>query len=190
MAIAYFVTHPEVAIDAAVPVPRWHLADKGISRMRSFARTSEMANIKAVWASNETKAIEGAGILAAPFGLPVHVDAGLAENDRSATGFVPPDKFQLYADAFFAKPDESFKGWERAVDAQTRIVAAVERILQNHSGGDIALVSHGGVGTLLLCHYLGEPISRRRDQPFQGHFWAFDARSGHVLHDWRIIAPL
>ena len=34
------------------------------------------------------------------------------------------------ADAFFAKPEESVRGWERAVDAQARVAAAVDDILQ------------------------------------------------------------
>ncbi|MFC0389117.1 histidine phosphatase family protein [Muricoccus vinaceus] len=34
--------------------------------------------------------------------------------------------------------------------------------------GDIAIVSHGGVGALLLCHLKGVPISRAEDQPGAG----------------------
>lgn len=188
MARAFFVTHPEVVIDGKVPVPRWPLTDRGIARMRAFAHAPEMANLTAVWASDETKAIEGAGILAAKFGLPVQVDAGLGENDRSSTGFVPPDVFEVYANAFFAEPELSFKGWERAVDAQARVIGAVERILLDHPGGDIAFVAHGGVGTLLLCRYLNEAINRKYDQPFSGHYWTFDIDTRRVMHGWRNIA--
>ncbi|WP_164076605.1 histidine phosphatase family protein, partial [Stenotrophomonas maltophilia] len=82
--------------------------------------------------------------------------------------------FQRVADQFFATPAESVRGWERAIDAQARVEAAVATILEGHPGGDIAFVAHGGVGTLLLCHYRAEPISRAADQPFEGHYWAFD----------------
>jgi broad specificity phosphatase PhoE len=157
--------------------------------MRSFAAKADLSQLSAVWASTETKAIEAAGILAGCFGRPVNVHHGLHENDRSATGFLPPPEFDRTADAFFARPDESIRGWERAVDAQARVAAAVDEILQGFSGGNIAFVSHGGVGTLLLCKYLGVPISRRADQPFQGHFWTFDVTTRRVLQQWHEIAP-
>jgi broad specificity phosphatase PhoE len=189
VSVAYLITHPEVVVDAEVPVPRWYLSDKGIHRMRAFATGHDPGKLSAVWASPETKAIEAAGILAAQFGLPVLVHHGLHENDRSATGFLPPPEFDRMADAFFVRPEESVRGWERAVDAQARVAAAVDDILQGFSGANIAFVSHGGVGTLLLCKYLGIPISRTADQPFQGHFWSFDIATRHVIHRWRDIAP-
>lgn len=189
MAQVFFITHPEVVVDAGVPVPRWHLAEAGIRRMRSFAAEHDLASLASVWASTETKAIEAAGLLAARFGLPVMVEPALHENDRSATGFLPPAEFQAVADAFFAAPETSVRGWERAVDAQARIALAVDRVLAAAAPGDIAIVAHGGVGTLLLCHYRNEPISRAFDQPHEGHYWRFDRTSRHVAHGWRTIAP-
>lgn len=111
-----YACHPEVAPDPEVPVPRWHLSDLGIRRMRAFA--ARLPRPEAVWASTECEAIEAAGILAARFGLPVQVHAGLDENDRSSTGYLPPDQFQAAADAFFAAPEVSQQGWEPAVDAR------------------------------------------------------------------------
>jgi broad specificity phosphatase PhoE len=156
--------------------------------MRAFASGHDLGKLSAIWASTETKAIEAAGILAGQFGLPVLIHHGLHENDRSATGFLPPPEFDRMADAFFTRPRESVRGWERAVDAQARVVAAVDDILQRFSGENIAFVSHGGVGTLLLCKYLGIPITRTADQPFQGHFWAFEVATRRVIHRWRVIA--
>ncbi len=88
----------------------------------------------------------------------------------------------------FARPSESVRGWERAVDAQARIVRAVNRILDAREHGDIAIVAHGGVGTLLLCHLLKEPISRGRDQPLAGSCVRLrrgDARSASSLEEAR-----
>jgi broad specificity phosphatase PhoE len=189
MSLALFISHPEAVVDPGLPVPRWHLSDRGIRRMRTFAASADVQNLTTVWSSRETKAIEAAGLLAAPFGLAVGVHDGLHENDRSATGFLPPPEFERMADAFFAHPEESVRGWERAVDAQTRIAAAVEELLDRSPQGTVAFVAHGGVGTLLLCRYLGVPISRAADQPFQGHYWAFERATRRVLHLWRTIAP-
>jgi broad specificity phosphatase PhoE len=189
MGTVLFVSHPEVVVDPGIPVPRWRLADGGIRRMRAFAEAPALKGLASVWASRETKAIEAAGLLAGRFGLSVHVHEGLGENDRSATGFLPPDEFERVADAFFASPHESVRGWERAADAQARVAEAADAILACAPDGDVALVAHGGVGTLLLCLYAGVPTAREHDQPFQGHYFAFDRGTRRVLHPWRSIAP-
>jgi broad specificity phosphatase PhoE len=158
--------------------------------MRTFVASDEVAHVTKVWASTETKAIEAAGLLAARFGLPVQVHPGLGENDRSSTGFLPPPEFEKTADQFFANPDESIRGWETASGAQSRVVAAVASILaERRLDGDLAIVAHGGVGTLLMCRLLGALISREMDQPFQGHYFAFDPGSREVLHAWKPISP-
>jgi broad specificity phosphatase PhoE len=185
MPTVFFITHPEVVVDPNIPVPQWRLSERGIARMTAFAASSRLASVAAIWSSAEVKAVEAAAILAAKLGLTASIEPDLHENDRSATGFLPPDEFERMADAFFAKPEQSIRGWERAIDAQARIVNAVKRILAAHAQGNIAFVAHGGVGTLLQCHLLGEAISRRFDQPSQGHVFAFDLATLKVIHGWK-----
>lgn len=185
-----FITHPEVIVVPDVPVTRWRLSPEGIARMRRFADGPVPAGVTAVWASAEAKAIEAAGILAARLGLGISVDPDLGENDRSATGFLPPDAFEAVADQFFAQPHESVRGWERAADAQARVRKAVDRIVAGHAGqGDLAIVAHGAVGTLLWCSYRGQPTTRGADQPFQGHYWTASLPDRTVQHGWIPIAP-
>lgn len=180
-----FISHPEVVIDPAVPVPRWPLAPEGIARMRRLAADPRLEGLAAVWASDETKAIEAAGILAARFGLPVHVHPGLAEMDRSSTGYRPREDFERLADAFFSRPEASVEGWERAVDAQARMVAAAREILAGHGDGGLALVGHGGTGTLLMCALAGLPIARKHDQGRAGCTWRFTLRPPSVTQAWQ-----
>jgi len=95
---------------------------------------------------------------------------GLRENDRSATGFLQKQEFEATADAFFAHPHESVRGWEAAVAAQARIVRAVEEILsQAPNEGDLAswvmaalepcciVISHD-------CQSIGGMTSQRRTE--------------------------
>ena len=82
------------------------------------------------------------------------------------------------------------RGWERAIDAQRRIVDAVSTIAQSDSSyGTIAVVSHGAVGTLLFCQLVGEPIDRRRDQPVNGggNYFAFTVTPPQVFGWWQAI---
>jgi broad specificity phosphatase PhoE len=184
-----FITHPEVRIDPLIPVDRWRLSDGGVARMRRFVEGPVVAEVTSIWASTEVKATETAAMLAARLRLGIEVASGLGENDRSATGFLPVAEFEKVADAFFAYPEESVRGWERATDAQRRIREAVDRIVATHRGGDLAIISHGAVGTLLLCSCLGQAISRKADQPFQGHYWIAGLPSLTVRQSWKPIAP-
>lgn len=122
--------------------------------------------LRRIVSSAETKAIETARILAETSGAAIEIIEAMHENDRSATGFLPPPEFEKAADWFFAHPEESFHGWERAIDAQARIIGAVKAVLDRHEPQQpIAFVGHGGVGTLLKCHIEGRGISRAKDQP-------------------------
>ena len=113
------------------------------------------------------------------------------ENDRSATGFLPPPEFEAVADQFFANSHTSIRGWERAIDAQRRIVSEVDTVLDPEDSGDMALVGHGGVGTLLLLSLSGREISREADQPAGGgNYFAYDIRARRVVHGWRPIDRL
>ena len=184
-----YLTHPQVRIDADVPVPKWGLSELGTARARLAAAQPYAKTLRRIVSSDETKAIEMAEILAAVSGCTVEIVADAHENDRSATGFLPPPQFEQAADWFFAHPTDSFRGWERALDAQARIVAAIETLLADHNPADpIAFVGHGGVGTLLKCHLQKVAIDRRFDQPGGGgNLFAFDLAERRVSCDWTAI---
>lgn len=189
MALLVYISHPEVIVDPRVPVTRWELSGAGVRRMRAFAASGTVDAVRALWCSDEAKAVEAARILGSHLGLEPRIDAKLGENDRSATGFLPPEAFQRTADSFFARPGDSVRGWERAVDAQERVRAALTRIVAGHGEGDLAVVGHGAVGTLMLCALRGVPISRAEDQPHEGHYWTADLPDLRLRHGWRPIAP-
>jgi broad specificity phosphatase PhoE len=186
MGRVFYLSHPQVEIDPAVPVPAWGLSALGRDRAMLATVKPWTSGVKTIVSSQERKAVETALVIAAARGVAASSDEGMHENDRSATGYLAPPDFERTADAFFAQPDESVTGWERAVDAQARIVAACGAVLAGPlTEGDVLFVGHGGVGTLLLCHLLGAPISRRHDQPAGGgNVFAFDAATRRVLHPW------
>lgn len=190
MPTLHFITHPEVAIDPSVPVSDWPLSLEGVRRMSLALERPWMSRPAAVFSSAERKATDAAHLVADRFGLPSVIVAELGENDRSVTGYLPKAEFEATADLFFAHPERSVRGWERAVDAQRRIVAAVDQVIADVLGpGGIAVLSHGGVGSLLLCHLKGVPISRSEDQPGVGGgcVYSFDTGTRALLSGWRLI---
>jgi broad specificity phosphatase PhoE len=149
-----------------------------------------MNELGAIFSSTERKASDAAQLVADRLGLIAATIAELGENDRSATGYLPKVEFEATANLFFAHPERSIRGWERAIDAQRRIVAAVDRAITEAPGDkDIAVISHGGVGALLLCHLKSVPISRIEDQPGAGGgcIYSFDTATRALLSDWRLI---
>ncbi|MDL2398990.1 histidine phosphatase family protein [Rhizobium mayense] len=183
---ALYITHPQVRIDPSVPVPEWGLSDIGAARAKTAATRPWASTLGLIVSSGERKAIETAGILVTASGAKLEIIEAMHENDRSATGFLAPPEFEKAADWFFAHPHESFRGWERAIDAQARIVSHVEAVLSRHNPRKpIAFVGHGGVGTLLKCHVEGKPIARQGDQPAGGgNLFCFDLAKRVISCDW------
>jgi broad specificity phosphatase PhoE len=187
-----YLTHPQVAIDPTIPVPQWGLSALGRRRVNALAASGWLAGTAEIISSGERKAIETAEILALALELSVEVREAMHENDRSATGFLPPDEFETAANAFFADPNIGVRGRERAIDAQARIVREMEAVLSRPQLGNVLVVGHGAVGTLLFCHYSKIPISRAHDQPAGGgNYFTFRRNDRRVLHAWRAmeIAP-
>jgi broad specificity phosphatase PhoE len=186
---AIFLTHAQVVIDPAVPVPDWSLTPEGRARHARFAHDPALSGVTALFCSAERKAIEGAEAMAGTLGLSPRIRPALGENDRSATGYLPKPEFEAVADRFFAEPDASVRGWERARDAQARIVAAVRAALtHDRPAGDALFVGHGGTAALLRCFLLGCEITRAEDQPGPGGCWfVFPATLDAAPTPWSII---
>lgn len=184
--IGYYLTHPQVQIDPTVPVPDWSLSAVGRARIEAVRGRPWLDGLRRIVSSEERKAVETAEIIAVDRGLIVEQAVGMGENDRSSAGFLPPDHFETAADAFFAAPDRSWNGWERAVDAQARIVGAIEAALAAVPDGvPILFVGHGAVGTLLKCALSGRAIARSEDQPHGGgNVFAFRLEERALLSDW------
>jgi len=190
MSTVYFITHPDVNIDPDMAVTEWSLSDRGMMRMKQMLTRDWVKSIKHIYSSTERKAIDGAEVLSEHLQLPAKHFEALGENNRSSTGYLPAKEFELLADEFFSKPLESVRGWETAQSAQSRIVKEVNRIIELTKDDEpIAIVSHGAVGTLLLCHLNHWPISRKHDQPSNGggNYFCFESKTFVVKHNWLAI---
>ena len=58
MPIVHFITHPEVAIDPAVPVPDWPLSERGLRRAANLLTRPWVCRVRAVFSSSERKAAQ------------------------------------------------------------------------------------------------------------------------------------
>ncbi len=193
-ALLHYISHPEVRIDPDVPVPRWGLSEVGQRRIRVLAARPWLADIGRLVSSDETKALEAATVLAERLGLEVEIRAETGETDRSATGYVSHERHEDLAARYFAQPEVSADGWERAVDSQRRVADALADLTgppaasrSDSARPAVAVVGHGGVGTLLWSDLTGTTIDQANDQPGQGHYWTWDRERATMLHGWHPI---
>lgn len=189
-----YLSHPQVQIDPNIPVPKWGLSQVGRQRAEFFSQQPWVRRFTRIVSSDETKAIETANCIAVVTGVSVEIVHGLHENDRSATGFLPPPEFEAVANQFFANPGISIRGWEKASDAQVRIVDGVTRIIAQSPGAPVLFVGHGGVGTLLKCALRGIAITRSEDQgpggtggTGGGNHFGFALSPPSVLYGWESL---
>ncbi|MGE0283025.1 MAG: histidine phosphatase family protein [Rhizobiaceae bacterium] len=184
--IGYYLTHPQVQIDPQISIPDWSLSAIGRQRIVNALEKPWLKTIRRIVSSEERKAVETADIIGWATGIQIEIRPLMGENDRSSTGFLPPDQFEAAADEFFEHPARSWNGWEPADDAQARIVEAVGEVLVDHPDDQpILFVGHGAVGTLLKCRIADRPISRTHDQSAGGgNLFAFRLHERKLLRDW------
>jgi len=148
----YLVRHPETTVDLSVPSDQWALSPAGLEQAQLLAKQPFWRPVGMIYSSEEPKATATARIVAARTGLPWQTRACLGELDRSA--FQPPDiaAYRSAVARMFGTPFQQVLGWESRAHAEERIVTCVQQIADKARGGDIAIVSHGLILTLLIAH--------------------------------------
>lgn len=185
--LIYFVTHPEVVIDPNKDVRTWSLSEVGIRRAKEMLKQPWIKEVKSISSSKEQKALDLAQVVADYLDLEIMTLEELGEIDRSSTGFIG-EGFWEVVDAFYSNPTESARGWERAMDAQQRIISAVKRVIESTTEQNIFIASHGAVGALLLSYLKKTDISIKEDQPGKGggNYFVFGS-DWKLIHAWKPI---
>lgn len=155
MKLLFLIRHAPVALELDRPSAQWTLTAEGMALAQQLASTPVIDGLEAVYSSPEPKARETALPLALQFGVSLEERDELRELDRGPSNL--PDR-AAYAAAVaqaLGDPERSVNGWERAADAENRIVACAREVDRQHAGA-IAIVSHGLVLSLLLAHLRGQ----------------------------------
>jgi len=142
-------------------------------RVSGKAGKRESTQLKAVYCSGLERAVKSAEIIAEPFGLePVVVD-GLKERSFGEwEGMTFDEVGEKWPDAFNAWADDPLRfspiGGESTLETRERVMPAFNKIVDDHKGEEIAVVSHGGVTRVILCEMLGMPLENifRIEQDF------------------------
>lgn len=136
------------------------LAAAGRARVAALARWLEGIEVAAVYASPARRAMQTAGLLAAPRGLPVEAIEALCEVDFGALEGLTWDEAQARhpracAD-WIARPHEVvFPGGEGFADVWSRAVGALGALRARRPGEALLVVAHAGVNRAILADALG-----------------------------------
>ena len=192
MATAYYFSHTQIRVEPSVSVTDWHLSEEGRARALRVVNAPWLSRVTRVIASTEYRVIQTAHIFAGRRDLPVELHPQIDDSGRPLSDFLSVMELERTVAAFFARPLESPRpGWEAAALAQQRVVAGMNAVLDAKTDdGDLLIIGHGRIGTLLLCHLAPLPISREHYHPIRGgNLFAFDCASREVLFRWRMVAP-
>lgn len=145
-----------VRVDGVVGAADPGLAPEGHDQAERLAGWLRGQPFDAVWSSPMRRARETAAPLAAALGLEVVVDDDLAEWDRDADSYVPLEELKAEGDPRYQELiDGTWAGEDDGAAFARRLIAAMDRIVAAHPGGDVAVVCHGGVINVYLAHVLG-----------------------------------
>jgi broad specificity phosphatase PhoE len=150
MAKLILVKHAAPQVVPDLPPVQWHLSEEGRARCDTLAQAIHPFAPAVVVSSEELKAKETAEIVGTRLGVPHHSAPDLHEHDRSNVPHMASREFISMVELFFRRPGELVLGNETAVAALSRFRSAVDEVLLEHPGGNVAVVSHGTVIALLL----------------------------------------
>jgi broad specificity phosphatase PhoE len=117
----------------------------------------ENVNFDAIYSSDLQRAWETAGVVGSALGcMPIALPALREIDVGSWSGMTAAEVIARDADLYerVRSGEDLARGGdgERFLDLYTRVVAAVERLADQHPGETLALVTHGGVVRALLLH--------------------------------------
>ena len=141
-------------------LPGVHLNDVGREQAAQVAAALKSDKLQAVYSSPPARATETAEPIAAAQGLEVVTLAGLSEINIGrwqGLSLRAARRRKLWPTIQHILSLARFPEGESFLEAQARIVDALETVGSNHSG-TIACVSHADPIKLAIAHYVGMPI--------------------------------
>ena len=136
---------------------------KDIQNNADNQTASSSSGLRAVYCSGLGRAVQSAEIIAEQFGLlPIRV-ADLRERSFGLwEGMTFSEIREQYPEEFAAWADNPLAyspiGGETTLEVRDRVISVISEIAEKHAGEEVAVVAHGGVNRIILCHILGIPL--------------------------------
>jgi len=124
---------------------------------------SNSSGLRAIYCSGLSRAVQSAGIIAEQFGLVPILVAGLRERSFGIwEGMTFNEIREQYPKEFASWAGNPLAyspiGGETTLEVRDRVIKVISEIVEKHSGEEVAVIAHGGVNRIILCHILGMPL--------------------------------
>ena len=130
-----------------------------LGRVQARRASGSIGGIDAVWASTLQRAFETGLILSEELGIgPVVGEPALMERDAGQWQGLTRAEVEVHSPGFLdggRRPP----GWESDEDLLARALPALGGVVEAHPGGEIAVVTHGGL-IYAVEQFLGAPFER------------------------------
>ena len=184
------IRHAQTDIISTGPAGRLagvHLNDVGRAQAEALAARLGGVKAAAVYSSPLERATETAAPMAARFGVAVQTLEEVGELHYGE--WTGRDFNDLASDPAWHRYNAMrslarIPGGEMMIEAQARVVAALERLRLAHRQATVAVVSHADIIKAALMHYLGMPmdfVHRLEISPASVSVVAIDALAVRVL---------
>ena len=143
-----------------MPGSQWQLSEEGRQRCKDLAERLAAYDLAVIVASQEPKATETGQIVADMLDIPFETAVDLHEHERPTIGYLGSrEQFQARVASLFEHPRELVFGSETADEAHSRFANAIDNVVEQHPSGNLAVVTHGTVLTLLVSRAAGlDPV--------------------------------
>lgn len=172
----YLVRHGQVADGHT---QRYHgnndigLSEQGVRQLERLGEQLKSAPLAAVYASDLSRALEGAAILCrgrefSPRGVPEFREIHFGVWEGLSFGEIV-ERYPQELQARCADPAAyRIPGGESLMDVRERVLPKLKELLARHEGQGVALVAHAGVNRVILSDALGLPLNHlfRLDQNY------------------------
>jgi len=146
------------------------LSEKGVKQMERVAeyinrvstQGSRVASLKAIYTSDLSRAIKSAEVILKLHPLKLVIVSELRERNFGIWEGMTYDEIrERYPEEFRAWAENPLKyspmGGESTLEVRERVIKVLDEIIGRHNN-DIAIVAHGGVNRIIICHFLGIPL--------------------------------
>jgi len=124
---------------------------------------SNSSGLRAIYCSGLARAVQSAEIIAEKFGIvPIRVADLRERNFGMWEGMTFSEIREQHPNEFAAWAGNPLAyspiGGETTLEVRDRVIQVINNIVEKHAGEEVAVVAHGGVNRIMLCHILGMPL--------------------------------
>jgi alpha-ribazole phosphatase len=135
------------------------ITERGLRQMQSVAERLKDEPVKGVYSSGLIRTTRGAQEIAKHHGVMPIADVRLKELSAGRwEGLTFKEVQERYPDEAHVRFEDlanyRIKGGESLRDLEGRVMPALNEIITRHRGEAVAIVAHGGVNRVILCHAL------------------------------------